>query len=62
MKEILEQARQKYPKGSHFKTVTNNIKSPLKVHSLKISENYKNTIVDTEAGVIYTNGKWAELC
>lgn len=62
MREILEQARKEYPKGIHFISATNNLKTPLKIHSLRISENYKNTIVDTEAGVIYSNGKWAIKC
>jgi hypothetical protein len=62
MEELLKQARKEYPKGSLFISATNSLKTPFKVHSLKVSENYRNTIVDTEAGVIYTNGIWAVKC
>jgi len=59
---LLKIAKEKYPKGSLFYSATNNIKSPMKVHALKLSENYKNTVVDVEGGVIYDGKNWAKIC
>ena len=58
--ELLKLAKEKFPKGSLFISATNNLKSPLKVHSLRMSENYKNTVVDIEGGVIFTDNRWAK--
>lgn len=58
--ELLKIAKEKYPKGSLFLSATNNLKSPLKVHSLRVAENYNNTVVDIEGGVIFTEGVWAQ--
>lgn len=56
---LLKEAKLKFPKGSLFYSATGNLKTPIRVTSLRVSENYKNTIVNAEFGVIYTNNKWA---
>lgn len=56
---LLEQAREKFPKDSLFLSATGNLKKPLRVSTLKMSEVFKNTVVNTEMGVVYDNGKWA---
>ena len=56
---LLKEAKLKFPKGSLFYSATGLIKTPIRVTSLRVSENYKNTIVNAEYGVIYTNNKWA---
>lgn len=56
---ILTQAKKLFPKGTVYYSATNNLKTPMKVHSLRMAENYKNTVVDSEGGCIYTNGTWA---
>ena len=60
MEKILKQAREEYEWGSYFYTTTGAIKSPMKVTDLKISNNYPNSIVDSEGGVVYDNGVWAK--
>jgi len=60
MKDILKIARQEYPKGTLFYSATGNLKSPLRVSSLQISEVYKGTIINTEGGIIYDNGTYAK--
>lgn len=50
---LLTQARKLYPKGSFFLSASGVLKSPMKVHALKMAENYKNTVVDELGGVIY---------
>jgi hypothetical protein len=61
MEQLLKDAEERYPYGTYFLSASGKLKSPLKVTKLKIAENYKNTIVETEGGIIYTNGKWADL-
>lgn len=60
MQNTLEQAKRLYPKGARFISLSGNIKTPLEVFSLKIAENYTHTIVNTEGGIIYRDGLWAE--
>lgn len=50
---ILQQAKKLYPKDTLFFSASNNLKSPLRVTSLKLSEVYKNTVVNLEFGIIY---------
>lgn len=56
---LLEQARQKFPKNSLFYSATNNLKTPIRIGTLKMSEVFKNTVVNSEMGVVYTEGVWA---
>lgn len=56
---LLKEAKRLYPKGSLFLSATNNLKSPIKVSELRLSENYKNVVVNSTYGVIFDNG-WAE--
>lgn len=60
MKDIIKQAREEYPKNTLFYSATGNLKAPIKVTSLLISEVYKNTIVNQDGGVIFDNGIWAK--
>lgn len=64
MENLLRIAQQKYPKNTLFYSATGALKSPMKIHSLRMSENYKDTIYDTEGGVVYdgTTKTWAKLC
>lgn len=57
---LLNRARKEYPSGTIFISASGALKSPLKVASLKESENYKGVIHNTEGGIIYDgHGKWA---
>ncbi len=60
MKDILKEAKRKFPKGSYFLSATGNLKSPLKVIELRVSEIYPDCIVNSEGGVVYEGGNWAE--
>ncbi len=65
MNTLLAQAKSRFKKGDLFLTATKNIKTPLLVNLLLVSENYPNTIVNENGGVIVTeneNGEmiWAE--
>ena len=61
---LLKTAKEKYPKGVLFLSATGALKSPMKIHSLRMSENYKDTIYDTEGGIVYdgTTKTWAKIC
>ncbi len=57
---LLNKARQEYPIGTVFISASGLLKTPLKVSSLKESENYKGVIHNAEGGIIYDgHGKWA---
>lgn len=58
---LLEQAREKFPKDTLFLSATGNLKKPLRVTALRMSEVFKNTVVNTEMGVVYdgSTGVWA---
>lgn len=65
MNTLLAEAKKKFKKGDLFLSATKNIKTPLMVNLLLVSENYENTIVNENGGVIVTedeDGKlvWAE--
>lgn len=60
MKDILKKCREEYPKNTLFYSATGNLKSKMIVSSLQISEVYKNTITNSEGGVIYDNGIYAK--
>lgn len=53
MNNLLKQAKEKFPKGSLFYSASGLINSPIRVTSLRESENYKGVIVNSEGGVIY---------
>lgn len=53
MEDLLKLAKEKYPKNTLFLSATNNLKSPLKVHSLRMGEVIKDSIYNSEGGVIY---------
>lgn len=57
--QLLEQAKQLYPKDTLFFSSTGLISSPIRVVSLKLSEVYKDTIVNVDGGVIFSEGIWA---
>jgi hypothetical protein len=59
MKDLLQQAKTLYPKGTLFMSASNNLKSPLRITGLRVSENYKNTIINIDGGIVYDNGFWA---
>lgn len=52
MKDLLKTAEKNYKEGEYFLSATKNVKAPIKVTFLKISENYPNCIVNSEGGVI----------
>jgi len=54
MNKLLKEAKEKFKKGDLFLTATGNIKSPMMVSLLIVSENYPNTIVNENGGVIVT--------
>ncbi len=58
---LLQQAQERYKRGDQFLSATGNLKKPLTVTTPKMSEIYKNTIVDSDAGVLYTEGVWAKI-
>jgi len=60
MKELLKKCREEYPKNTLFYSATGNLKSPMRVSSLDISDVYKNTITNSEGGVVYDDGVWAK--
>ena len=66
MLEILKIAKKEYPKGTLFISATKQLKSPIKVGSLKISENYTRTITNDNGGIVAIASKdlktitWAE--
>jgi hypothetical protein len=60
MTHILKQAKTLYPTGTLFYSCSELLKSPLKVVKLKIAENYKDTIVNIEGGIVYSDGVWAK--
>ena len=51
--QLLEQAKQLYPKNTLFLSASGNLHSPIRVTSIKLSEVYKDTIVNVDGGVIY---------
>jgi hypothetical protein len=59
MINILKQAKALYPTGTLFYSCEL-IKSPLKVVKLKVAENYKDTIINIEGGIVYSEGVWAK--
>jgi hypothetical protein len=60
MINILKQAKALYPTGTLFYSCSELIKSPLKVVKLKVAENYKDTIINIEGGIVYSEGVWAK--
>jgi hypothetical protein len=50
---LLQQAKKLYPKGTLFMSASNNLKSPLRITGLRVSEIYKDTIVNSEFGIVY---------
>jgi hypothetical protein len=56
MTHILKQAKILYPTGTLFYSCSELLKSPLKVVKLKVAENYKDTIVNIEGGIVYSDG------
>lgn len=58
---LLDQAREKFPKDSLFLSATGMIKSPMRVEGLRMSEQYKSTVVNTSGGILFdgSTGKWA---
>lgn len=56
---LLQQAKKLYPKDTLFFSASGLIKSPLRITGLRVSENYKNTIVNVDGGLVYDNGLWA---
>lgn len=50
--KLLKEAKAKFKKGNLFISASGNLKSPLLVDELKISEIYPNTIVNESGGVI----------
>jgi hypothetical protein len=57
---ILTRAKREYPSGTIFISASGLLKSPMRVSSLKISENYKGVIHNSEGGIIYDgHGRWA---
>lgn len=63
MEEILKEANKRYPVGTSFISATGNLSRPLKITGLRLSENYKNTVVDVMMGVVYdgSTGAWAKI-
>lgn len=59
---LLKQAREIYPIGSLFLSSTGLLKTPIRVTGLKLSDNYKNVVVNTSGGVLFDgeNKIWAE--
>lgn len=59
---ILTRAKKEYPNGTLFYSATNNLKTPIRVSSLRMSSVFKNTVVNGDFGVIYDNDSktWAE--
>jgi len=64
MLEILKIAKKEYPKGTLFFSASGLIKNPLRVTGVRLSEIYKNTVVNSEGGIIYDNENkiWAKKC
>lgn len=66
MLEILKIAKKEYPRNSLFISASKLLKSPIRVGSLKISENYERTITNDAGGIIAIASKdlktitWAE--
>lgn len=62
MKDLLQQAKKLYPKDTLFFSASGLIKSPLRVTGLKLSEVYKNTIINSDGGILYDNDTqtWAK--
>lgn len=60
IKQTLKKCREEYPKNTLFYSATGNLKTPIRVSSLDISDVYKNTVVNSEGGVIYDDGIYAK--
>lgn len=62
MQSILTRAKKEYPTGTIFISASGLLKSPMRVSSVRLSDNYKNTVVNSEGGVIYDNDSktWAQ--
>jgi len=58
---LLEQAREKFPKNTLFLSATGMIKSPMRIEGLRMSEQYKSTVVNTSGGIVYdgSSSSWA---
>ena len=61
MENLLKQARKEYPSGTIFISASGLLKSPMRVSSVRLSDNYKNTVVNSEGGILFdgSTGKWA---
>ena len=54
METLLSIAKKKFKKGDLFLTATGSIKTPLIVSNLLVAENYPETIVNENGGIIVT--------
>lgn len=52
MNTLLKQAKERYPKGTMFLSATGNLKKPMLVNQLIVSENYTDTISNENGGII----------
>ncbi len=57
---LLNKAKALYPKDTLFLSSTGNLKSPMRVSTLKESETYKGSIYNSEGGCIYDGLNWAK--
>lgn len=60
MESLLKQAKNMYPNGTLFYSCSGLLQSPIRVIKLKMAENYKDTIVNIDGGIIYSDGVWAK--
>lgn len=59
MNTLLKKAKELYTKNSLFYSASGLLNTPIRVSQLKLSEVYKDTIVNTEMGIIFSDGVWA---
>ena len=52
MKEILKKSRELFKTGDYFTSASGLLATPIKVSTLKISDNYPNMIVNSDNGGI----------
>lgn len=52
MNTLLNEAKKKFKNGDLFLSATKAVKSPLRVGTLLVAENYPETIINSEGGVI----------
>lgn len=60
MSTLLNEAKKRFKKGDLFLSATGNIKSPLVVSGLLVADNYPETIVNENGGVIATTMEYED--